>query len=164
MIDDMGRGSIATGTAEPLAATKAFDNTARGMNAAVSSPNVSLTPEESLKANHLRAGVGGKFLLIINSSQTQGLHTVHRDACQTLSIIVVEDFSLIVIIIISPPARSQAAASSILPVEQTLVRVYVRKIIGTSVDRSSRIGDEVVSEVGKCPFHCSGLARLLGLK
>ena len=42
MVDDMGRGSIATGTTEPLAATKTLDNAAGRMDAAVSSPNVSL--------------------------------------------------------------------------------------------------------------------------
>jgi len=42
MVDDVGRGSIATGTAEPLAATKTLDNAAGRMDAAVSSPNVSL--------------------------------------------------------------------------------------------------------------------------
>ena len=45
MVDDMGRGSIATGTTEPLAATKTLNNAAGRVDAAVSSPNVSLTPK-----------------------------------------------------------------------------------------------------------------------
>jgi len=38
MIDNVGRGSVSTGTAEPLAASQTLDDTAGGMDAAVTSP------------------------------------------------------------------------------------------------------------------------------
>lgn len=45
VIDDMGRGCVAAGAAEPFVAGKAFHNTARVMNAAVPDGDLLLEPE-----------------------------------------------------------------------------------------------------------------------
>jgi hypothetical protein len=98
--------------------------------------------------------MGWKLFLVVNSSQTQGLHPIDWYTGEALGVIIVKDFGLVVIVVVPSPTGAQTSAASILSVEQTLVRVNIGKIIGASVDRSSRVGDKVVSEVGKSTFHC----------
>ena len=157
VVDDVGGGSVATGTAEPLATTQALNNAAWRMNATITFPDVSLLVQQVSKVVYLRASMCWKILLFVNSSQPQGFHAIDWHADQALCIIVVKGLSLIVIVVISSPSSSQTTPSSVLTVEQTLVRVNTRKIVRAGVNCRSRIRDQVVSEMRKSTFHPEGI-------
>jgi hypothetical protein len=56
VIDDMGRSSIATRAAKPLAARQTLDNTARRMDSTVSSKKLAISPKYfKARGAHLRA-------------------------------------------------------------------------------------------------------------
>ena len=95
----------------------------------------------------------GKLLLLFGSFNVQALHGANREAGHGLGIVIVENFGVVIIIIVSASGVAKSSTTSIFRVEQTLIGVKSGEIVIASIDSSSRVGNEMVSQMGECALH-----------
>lgn len=150
MVYDMRRSAIATGAAEPFVAGQTFDNTTRGVDAAVSIHSMVSDATGTLNfLRCLRASVGWKRLLL-RALDPETRHRIDRTV-YTVQIVVVVGANIVIV------RASSAGGSSCAAIQQAVVGVEIRDVVRTSLDGSSGVGDKVVAYMGERALHGEGL-------
>lgn len=101
VIDDMGRGAVASGAAKPLTTGQTFDDRGRRVDATVTSLIMlaKIFRQWRLAMYCLRASMSGKLLRFFGILQFQIHHAVHRDAVEAFVFIIFKGLGLVVVIV-----------------------------------------------------------------
>lgn len=94
----------------------------------------------------------GQLDILLFRMVVMSICAIHGSTGQTLQVIVVVDIRLIIVSIAASAWASGQVATTIFAVEGTLIGVDGRKIV-SSVDGRSRIGDEMIAQMGEGAFH-----------